>query len=215
MISIRYDIIDEKHKESVMDWLKDNSTELVITEETSKKVGKLHHHVYMIFSWTIKLNSAMEKVRRKLAASGLKPGQYYCKKVKDYAGHLIYILKDGKILHSTISEEALNSFKKQTMVINNDKKLPVYKKLYNRWVDYDGPLDLYSFIYNTMVIDFDTFCRRAQILEYAAYIEVKQSNGKNTRDILNKNFGIFDYTHAHEEKLDSWYRNEAEVLKNL
>ncbi len=66
-----------------------------------------------------------------------------------------------------------------------------------------------------MVIDFDTFCRRGQILEYAAYIEVRQSNGTDTRNILNKQFGIFDYAHAHEEKLDAWYKNEEELLKNL
>lgn len=214
MLSIRYDIIDNKQKDSTVNWLKDNSEELVITEEVSKKSKKIHHHVYIKPNWTIKLASAQEKIRRFLSQTGLRPAQYYCKKIKDYSGHLIYILKDGKILHSTIPEETLNSFLNQTIAINKDKKLPVYKKLYNRWVEYDGKLDLYSFIYNTMVIDFDTFCRRAQILEYATYIEVKQSDGNDTKEILNKNFGIFDYAHAHEEKLDAWYRNEAELLKN-
>lgn len=172
--------------EKTINWLKDNSYELLITEEISKKSEKVHHHVYMKHNWSIKLESAQDKIRRFCASTGLKPAQYYARKVKDYSKHLIYILKDGKIKYSTIPQKTLNSFLNQTMAINEDKKLPLYKKLYNRWISYEGKLDIYSFIYNTMVIDFDTFCRRAQILEYAAYIEVKQSNGNNTREIFNK-----------------------------
>lgn len=215
MLSIRYDIIDDTQKESTVKWLKDNSEELVITEEISKKSKKLHHHVYMKYKWEIKIESASCKIRRFLKDQGLTQHNYYCKKVKSYSKHLTYILKDGTIIHSSIPEKTLNSFLKHTMAINEDKKLPLYKKLYNRWIDYDGKLDIYSFIYNTMVIDFDTFCRRGQILEYAAYIEVKQSNGNDTKEILNKQFGIFDYAHAHEEKLDAWYRSEEELLKTL
>ncbi|AXH74627.1 MAG: putative replicase [Circoviridae sp.] len=213
MISIRYDIITDSMTNKVVDYLKNNSSTLLITKEESKKSKKLHHHAHFEYNWSIKIESAMTKIRRKLKDIGFQ--NYYVKKVKDYEKHLIYILKDGNIVYTNIPEKTLNSFLNRTVAINKDKKLPVYKKLYNRWIDYDGKLDIYSFIYNTMVIDFDTFCRRGQILEYAAYIEVRQSNGTDTRNILNKQFGIFDYAHAHEEKLDAWYRNEEELLKNL
>lgn len=213
MISIRYDILTDSMTNKVVDYLKNNSSTLLITKEVSKKSKKLHHHAHFEYNWSIKIESAKTKIRRKLKDIGFQ--NYYVKKVKDYEKHLIYILKDGNIVYTNIPEKTLNSFLNRTVAINKDKKLPVYKKLYNRWIDYDGKLDIYSFIYNTMVIDFDTFCRRGQILEYAAYIEVRQSNGTDTRNILNKQFGIFDYAHAHEEKLDAWYKNEEELLKNL
>ena len=211
MLSIRYDIIEKNMTTKTVAWLKENANTILITEEVSKKSKKLHHHVHFEYNCRIKIDSAIKKVKRKLQDIGYN--NYYCKKVKDYERHLIYVLKDGNIVYSTMKQETINSFLNQTNKINKDKKLPVYKKLYNRWMEYEGKSDIYTFIYNTMVIDFDTFCRRQQILEYAAYILVKQSNGSKTREVLNQQFGIFDYAHAHEEKLSQWYKTQAESLE--
>lgn len=208
MIAIRYDFKGSSETVTkIENYLKQISDELVITRETSKKTKKLHYHVYIKTKWLIKLDSQIKKIRREFQGYGLEKSEYYIKKVKDYEKYLIYILKDGDIIYSSINEDQLTSFKNQTMAINKDKKLPLYKKLYNRWIDYEGNLSLYAFIANTLIIEFDTFCRRQQIVEYAAYIKIKQSNGKNTAKILNDEFGIYDWNDHNVAKLDEYYKN--------
>ncbi len=124
---------------------------------------------------------------------------------------MVYILKDMDIIKiKGIPLETLNSFKSQSMEINNDKKLPVYKKLYNRWIKLEESgekmPDLYSFIYNTLIFEFDTFCRRAQIIEYAVYIKVRLSDGKNTQNIINDAYGIMDWEDYNERKREKQYK---------
>ena len=123
------------------------------------------------------------------------------------------------IKNKGIPLETLNSFKSQSMEINNDKKLPVYKKLYNRWIKLEESgnkmPDLYSFIANTLILEFDTFCRRAQIIEYAVYIKIRLSDGKNTQNIINDAYGIMDWEDYNERKRDKQYQEYLENNKFL
>lgn len=133
---------------------------------------------------------------------------------------MLYILKDMNIIKNKgIPLETLNSFKSQSMEINNDKKLPVYKKLYNRWIKLEESgnkmPDLYSFIANTLILEFDTFCRRAQIIEYAVYIKIRLSDGKNTQNIINDAYGIMDWEDYNERKRDKQYQEYLENNKFL
>lgn len=208
MIAIRYDFKgSEETMDKIKNYLNNISDELVITREESKKTKKLHYHVYCKTKWLIKLDSQIKKIRRELQGYGLVKSDYYIKKVKDYEKYMIYILKDGDVIISTINEDQLTSFKSQTMAINSDKKLPLYKKLYNRWLDYDGNLSIYAFIANTLILEFDTFCRKQQIVEYAAYIKIRQSNGTQTEKILNDEFSIMDWKQHNEEKREAYYKN--------
>lgn len=207
MIAIRYDFKDTQLINKIEKYLKQISDELVITREISKKSKKLHFHVYCTTKWLIKLDSQVKKIRREFQGYSLESSQFYVKKVKDYEKYMLYILKDNDIIYSNIDCDQLNTFKKQTMAINEDKKLPLYKKLYNRWVNYEGNLSLYAFIANTLIMDFDTFCRRQQIVEYAAYIKIRQSNGKQTAKILNDEFGLYDWNEHNKNKLEEFYKN--------
>ena len=93
-----------------------------------------------------------------------------------------------------------------------DKKLPVYKKLFNRWEKYDGNLSLYAWIANTLIIEFDTFCRRQQIQDYAAYIRIRQSNGKDTEIVLNEEYGLYDWKKHNEDKTNKWYKEQTKNI---
>lgn len=207
MLALRYDSKgNEETDNKINSYLKSISNELVITKEIAKKTKKVHFHIYLTTNWLIKIDSQIKKIRRELQGYSLAKSDYYIKKCKDYDKYMIYILKDGDVIYSSINEDQLTSFKNQTMEINEDKKLPLYKKLYNRWIEYEGNLSLYAFIANTLIIEFDTFCRRQQIVEYAAYIKIKQSDGKKTEKILNDEFGLMDWQQFNQEKMNAHYK---------
>lgn len=209
MIAIRYD--STKQDKTVRDYLIETAKDIIITKETSKVNKKEHYHVYMTTNMTIKLDSQKTAIRRKL--KGWLAKQQFCvQNVRDYNKYLIYILKDGDVIHSNMDNNVIKDFKNQTMEINDDKKLPLYKKLYNRWIKYDGNLSLYAWIANILIIEFDTFCRRQQIQDYAAYIRIRQSDGKETEKILNDEYGLYDWKKHNEDKTNKLYKDETKNI---
>ena len=209
MLAVRYD--STKQNQTIQKYLMEISQDLIITKEISKKVKKEHFHVYLTTKWKTKIESQKTAIRRKLR-NYIVPEQYCVQTVKDYNKYMIYILKENDVIYSNIDKEVVKDFKNQSMEINKDKKLPVYKKLFNRWEKYDGNLSLYAWIANTLIIEFDTFCRRQQIQDYAAYIRIRQSNGKDTEIVLNEEYGLYDWKKHNEDKTNKWYKEQTKNI---
>lgn len=221
-LAVRFDYLNQSTTNKLLEYLFDDSVKFIVSEEISKESKKQHYHIYAEYDVKIKLDSYMKKLRRKFNESGLNKSQFCVQKCKNYNNYMVYLIKDMKIIESftkNINEDELITFKEQSMKINNDKKLPIYKKLYNRWIELEKnnqpKPDIYSFIANTLILEFDTFCRRAQIIEYAVYIQIRLSDGKKTQTILNDAYGIMDWNDYNERKRDKQYKEYLDNNKFL
>lgn len=219
-LAIRFDHVSDEITKKLEEYLSSDALIFLMCKELSKKSNKIHYHIYAEYDINILQDSFLKKLRRNFKNNSLSQYQFCVQKCKNYNKYMLYILKDMNIIKNKgIPLETLNSFKSQSMEINNDKKLPVYKKLYNRWIKLEESgnkmPDLYSFIANTLILEFDTFCRRAQIIEYAVYIKIRLSDGKNTQNIINDAYGIMDWEDYNERKRDKQYQEYLENNKFL
>lgn len=216
-LAIRIDYIDENTTTNILESLSNSSLKFIVSQEISKISKKKHYHIYMEAEINIKLDSYMKKIRRQFKNYNYQQPQFCVQKCKNIKKYMIYLVKDGIILNNytiAYTEDQINSFKKQSMAITNDKKLPIYKKLYNRWIQFDESdqpkPDLYSFIANTLILEFDKFCRKSQIVDYAVYIQIRQNQGKKTRTILNDEYGLMDWNDYNSKKREQAYKQSVE-----
>lgn len=216
-LAIRIDFIDEQTTTKLLESLSNSSSKFIVWQEISKISKKKHYHIYMEAETNIKLDSYMKKIRRQFKNENYQSSQFCVQKCKNIKKYMVYIAKDGvhlPIYTIEYTDDQINSFKKQSMAITNDKKLPIYKKLYNRWMELDESdqpkPDLYSFIADTLVLEFDKFCRKSQIIDYAVYIQIRQNQGKNTRTILNDEYGLMDWNDYNSKKREQNYKQLVE-----
>lgn len=216
-LAIRVDFLNEITMKQALVYIQSRSLKFLAAHELKKTNGVRHFHIYSEMEHTVKIESFKQSIRRGLKKIGYEKSAFCVQTLKDYNKYMLYITKDLDILEEYTKNMDLveiETILKNTKKINKDKKLPVYKKLYNRWIELDNKPtpkpDLYSFIANTMIFEFDTFVRRAQIVEYAVYIQIKQSNGKKTQSIINEAYGIMDWNDYNNKKKDKLYKEYLE-----
>ena len=108
---------------------------ILVSREYGTENGKEHFHYYIeVTHGNQKEESILRGIRRCLF-NKYKKVDYYVKKVKDRNKLLVYITKDGDIVNKeNFTEDELMELQQQNEIIEKDKQLPVYQKLYNkRW----------------------------------------------------------------------------------
>lgn len=134
-IGLRIDIQPDFKYQDFLTWCKAalEPAEMVISQETSKQAQKEHLHLYVktthpllnkFSTWRKKLNKDLREL------FNLHKHNKSIFQVEDRKKYLVYIIKDGDILHNDLEEEEYEELEEETNKINKDKNTKQYIKVY-------------------------------------------------------------------------------------
>lgn len=157
----------------------------IVAQELGSVEKNVHFHYHFTIKTELKLESVMNYLRKALYALYDHKNYYVSKVTKNFA-HLVYVTKelcdDKEPIHSNLPKELMEDIKKQNAIIEHDKKLPMFKKLFLR---YDRDHHAKQLHYDGEIIKFILTCykewdilypNRSQMFQYTNYIKSQYSS---------------------------------------
>jgi uncharacterized protein Yka (UPF0111/DUF47 family) len=136
MLSIRTKNDNYKLLTSFIEGKKAVIDKALVYKEFGTKEGNEHFHYHLeISNLKIEVDSLMRYIRTQLHGTYDGNSSYYVKKVKSVEKHIDYISKDLERVHCKgFTKEEIKTIETKAEAIQKDKQLPVYKKLFNRYI---------------------------------------------------------------------------------
>lgn len=154
----------------------------IVAQELGSVEKNLHFHYHFTIKTELKLESVMNYLRKALYALYDHKNYYVAKVTKNFA-HLVYVTKelcdDKEPIHSNLPDNLMEDLSKKNMEIEQDKKLPMFRKLFLRYDSEHGEKELHD---NNQITTFILGCykewnilfpNRSQMLQYTAYIKAQ------------------------------------------
>lgn len=171
-----------------------NPVYLLVTKEVSKQEQKDHLHIYI--NTDLEITTKFDTFRKNI--NKLLKDQFNLEKhnkalqlietEEEVDKLIVYILKDGNIITNNIPEDKLMEYIEKTEQINEDKKVPMYQKVYDKLKD-KKIKDTYSYIKEITTLYIEEFNQappqRHIIINAFQYYLYKKNNFTALYDLLN------------------------------